>query len=808
MVTLLIDEQKVDLHNENDLYISLAVSSITEIDTSSMGYSKTIVVPMTLNNRKIIGDCSHINSIAMYNQQSHTARITVDGFTVIDGQVMLRYCKETLNGGEYEINIIGASKLWVSQANENMFNEIGVDFSSVISESMIMSSWTWDLPVRMLPVQRDENFIDNVNQQAIVPIRILSSRDYHPFLHVATLFRTIIESAGYNLISDFVDSEYFDSLYVSGAYPTRVVELLIAKMDFLAGRFADKSATANNLGRVVANPSEALSSVGNIVDTADPTELSDGDSGTTIEGVYTVNNCFQKVQDTIVFVVSEAVEVAFQLDLKYKTEYKMLSRDELKGFNKIYIDDQQSHEFKLSNTFVDRRENILPGYEYMVMVFNHTDGDTYGLFYKQLVNPDADLDNLQASDYTEVFYGSFSSRTQNVVLGNLGSVYSIIEVSLREQTSTGTYTDYEDDWAMYDGTVVENGTVEVEVQVTSSPERILPSEPKYFNNIFFGGAESGMTFTLDKATTLKPVFSPHPGIGTSIGFDDVAAHEQKQLTFINGIKHLFDLCFYTDSINKEVYVEPRSNFFDHSVIVDWSDKVDYDKAIEITELGEDLNSILTLGYQDGDGAIADWNYTYKEKFAEWSGSILNKFAIDGENNYTNPMFTPSITLNNVYSIASDAYFLQVGDRDDDTSSSEDLNFTAKIVRYLGMQDLPDGQSWGWPSYAQQYPCVVFHCPEKLDTTLCFDDRDDSPGLHSYYDQTIDIYNNSRRVSLYLKLDPKDIEPLIVLNSKKRDFRALYKLNIGNEDALFYLEQVCDYNPESSDSTQCIFIKKI
>ena len=64
------------------------------------------------------------------------------------------------------------------------------------------------------------------------------------------------------------------------------------------------------------------------------------------------------------------------------------------------------------------------------------------------------------------------------------------------------------------------------------------------------------------------------------------------------------------------------------------------------------------------------------------------------------------------------------------------------------------------------------------------------------------------MSLWVRIDPDEVERLNVPETTKRDFRAAYRLDIDGERGIYMLEQVCDYNPKSEGSTRCIFIKKI
>lgn len=827
---LFIDNKQADIDQTEAVSISLSVASLSKIESARVGYSKSIRIPMTINNMRIMGDPDQVNAVTMYNQADHTVRIEVDGFTVIDGVPYLTACRSTGNVGWYEFNIIGAGKLWVKKAAETMFKEIGIGFNKVISPSMITQSWSWELPIRFLPVQRDREMVENIYNHAFMPARILAMEDYHPFLHVRSLLDAIMNQAGYAIVSEFIGSDYFDSLYISGRYPTKNTDLVRSRMGFRAGRFANSSAVADRFGRVTAQPGVTLNSIGNVVDTADPKELSQTD-GKAVEGVFCQNNCFQKIGNAVAFVPTSEVILGFEYGFRYTTDYYIVSRSELKGFNSIYLDDMQVQSYKLVNRFADRRDRLLSGYRYMALVFDHASQTQYQIRYDVLTNPDADLDNLQTSDFTTVIHTTFSSRTQ---LFTINSEMMILKTYLYIKSSSSVgFTPYGGDWTIYDGSVTERGTIEVEVTLRSNPTRVIPSKPKFFNNIYFGGADEGMTFTLDRTTTLKPIFASHPSEGTTVGFKDVAAHEIRQIEFVNAIKHLFNLYFYTNSVTKEVFIEPRTEFYSNATVVDWCSKVDYSKPIDVRELGADIHETIIIGYNDGDGTVSRWNEDNQQRFGSWQTSIRSKFTRSGEQRYANPMLCPSMNRSGVYPDAPDAMFLQVGDRDKfSDNESEELNFPAKIARYMGLTSLPVGQQWGWPSYGSQYPALLFHYegrnnqytgissnPDSSfsdDThimlengmSLCFEDRDGVSGLHRFYDSNFEMYDRSKRVTLYLDLRPEDIEPLIAPNRLKRDFRALYRLNVGGESSLFYLEEVCDYSPNVTKPTKCIFTKYV
>lgn len=822
---LFIDGAEADINASTSIKASLSIAQITDPEKSQTGYSKPFALPATPKNRQIFGHCSEPNSAQTFNQSRHTARIEQDGCIIMSGDIYtIAYTENGSGSAEYSVAIIGPGKEWVRKAAATPLRSIGIDFNETITAAMIGQSWTWDKPVRFLPVQRDSFEIENNNSHLFPPVKILSFEDYHPFLHVKTMFQTILESAGYAIESDFMSEDMFNSLYMSGNYPRKNTDGDKSKMDFLAGRFADATAVANSTGKVYADPLSNLNTVGNIVDTANPREEK---NSKVLENVFSKNNCFTKIGNRIAFVPTHSVVVGFEFKIQYKADYYMADRHELKTFNKLYLGASQIRDYKVVNSNSDKKDEFTTSRTYMAIVFEHQTGDSYQFRYDELANEQVDPQNPMPGDVTERILTTFNSRTQTITATGSKPVANP-QIWIKTQGSSA-YQLCTKDWALYDGYVTERGEVEVEMTVRSSPERVLPSQPKYFDQIYFGGAEPGMKFTLGKSTSLRPLFAGYPCEGSTVKFEDVAAHEVSCLDFVNAVRHMFNLSFFTDSLEKKVRIEPRRDFYRSGPIVDWSSRIDLAKPIRITDPGNELPQIYTLRYQTGDGTVTRWNRQNNERFGSHSWDINNRFAKEGEKVFLNPLFTASMSASGNFPDAPAAILTQAGDRDSDIMKDvEELNFPAKIVSYLGMVQLPGSQKWGWPAYQDKYPLLVFHHdandssgawvtstanPDHLGTdiqngfSLCFEDRDSLQGLHRFYDRTLEMSDNSKRLEVYICLRPEEIEPFVCPNSMGRDFRALYRLVINGENAIYRLEQVADYDPNET-STKCIFIKEV
>lgn len=78
-------------------------------------------------------------------------------------------------------------------------------------------------------------------------------------------------------------------------------------------------------------------------------------------------------------------------------------------------------------------------------------------------------------------------------------------------------------------------------------------------------------------------------------------------------------------------------------------------------------------------------------------------------------------------------------------------------------------------------------------------------LNRYYRENIELYNRGRRLTLYLYLTPRDVEPFTVLTDDKRDFRATILLRMYGETVFCKLEEIKDFDPRGRGSTKCVLI---
>ena len=778
---LRIDGKVCDLGPESVAVPGYDAAKSADVEACREGRSLKITIPATPRNDGLVGFACDPHAAGQFNGALHMAELSAEGAVLIGGTVRLL----AASGEGYTLEIRDGGAGWAENAARNMFNALGVAWNAQLTPTMIVDSWTDDSPVKFFPIHRDEYRQQNSSSDLLPAEHLLSVEDYHPFLHIATLADRIFREAGYEVRSRFFDSAFFRSLYMSGAYSSRDTTAAAGCMGFSARRLVPATASANELGRVAANPKTILNSVGNIVDTATPQSV-DAD-GEAVSGLFNNGNCFSTDNGKIVFTPPAEINAGFEYYLKYTTAHRIVSRTRLKGFDTVYLGPGAEFVFRLANRYKDHRDAIVPNFGYLALVFDHTAGTQYRLTYTR--------NGVAGTTWTD-----FAARSAQVATPASGTVADPVLLV----RSGSQWVAYPGDWALYNGYIGETGETTVEVRLRTAAETVSPASPKYFNQIYFAGAEPGMSLTLHKECSLRPRFLSAPGFGARIAFADVAQLRIRQSALLEALAHLFNLRFYTEEATRRVWIEPEEAFFGAGPEADWSGKTDFSQPVERVQIAPEIHEVRTWRYQDGDGAVTRFDAGQEIPLGAWSFAADSYAAVQGEKVLRNPLFSPSLNSVGHYLNAPSALILQVGDRDD--AEEDGTNFTPRIVRYAGIHPLPGGERWGYPSGRAEYPLAAFHFAgdaSEAGFTLCFEDRDGLEGLHRYYDRQVRREAVRERIVLSLRLAPHEFEALLTPGAGAPDIRSVFRIDTGAGVVRAVLHAVGGYDPGKA-SVRCTF----
>lgn len=773
---LIIDRTACDLSAAETPVWSWDAGATTDPEALREGTSLFLNLPATRVNDDLFHHAATPHGRDRFNRTLHRAELRFDDETLLEGTVRLCSCRPDDAAARYRIEIRGGAAEWARLAAQLRLNALEIPFSMKLLPTEICATWEGERDVRFLPVVFDD-YRPVYSSSGLLPAqRVLSVDDYHPFIRLKTLVEAIFTRGGYSVESRFLESEFFRSLYMSGAYAERDTAAVSRRMGFFARRTADAEATANYSGRVYASPFMATHSVGNLVDALSPQALDD--EGQLLSDAFSTGGYLRMEEGQLRFRPPSTVEVGFEYHLVYETEYRILSRTRLQGFDSVYLGTGADLTFELANRFADRRRNLTAGLSYRAVVFDHIEGYAYRV-------------ELPSGDSM----GEFSGRSGLVSAPDSAEPGS--PVVYARAADSAVWRLYVGDWALYEGYVEERGVTEVELDLRTAPETVGPSAPKSFHTLYFYGAEPGMTFRLRKSSTLKPYFSSRPGYGSRIEFADIACHAVRQSELLAALVHLFNLRIFTDEREKRVYVEPADDFYLAGDPVDWSAKQIDDGETAVEECDAERHEARLYGYRSGDGAVERFNRAEETDFGSWLVRSSSMAAMQGVEELLNPLFAPTLDEAGHFAEAPSALVPLVGDRDD-TESVDNYRFTPRLLRYLGLKPLPEGERWSYPAPEGVYPFAAFHFAGDADTegfTLCFEDRDGQSGLHRCYDREEAIGEVGRRLCTTLRLSAREAE---ALRHRSRNAEAgvdaLFRLRIGGEPVRCRLEAVERYDP--------------
>ena len=784
MIALWIDGHKCDIDRLPTIPINFDIAKLTKVEGARSGRVIELVLPSTPANDALLGASRDIYTTKRFNMEHHTARIEKDGVQIFEGTAYL--INTTLHDGlveNYTLQINEGGVEWIDGVVYNLVSDLDIPFSERLNLSTISQSWKGEQSVRFLPIYRG-NYLPHYSSSSAMPAeKVLLTDDYHPFISASDMVRAMFAKSGYKLCSNFLDSEFGRSLYISGEYANSNNANAKAKCNFFARRSAIGSATADFSGRVYASTAFATHTIGPIVDTANPEAIDE--NGLVMSDTFCANNSFSKTSTgNICFTPSISVRAGFLLHLEYTTEYKILSRERLCGFDILEGANGERVEIKLTNSCHDFRKETSPNAMYRAIVFDHVDGRQYQLSGRE-------------TDNTLIGIKSWSSRSEIVTMP--ATPIATLNLYYRDNSQDG-WALYAGDWALYAGHIEEQGFVDVEVDFRLPHQEISAGESFVLDKFWFGGAESGMKIFVRTGTSLQPYFSDIPGYNTTLEFKDIAPRNIRQIDLLTALSEMFNLVFYTDRKLKEIHIEPLEAFYDSDKVIDWSHRIDHRNTVALSDSGIDLPQDFVLQYIDADQASRAFNNENKTTLGRWSF----RNPLYGTKNSTkrcgDELFTTTLNIANILYNAPSASVIQTDKIDEDGNKAEDVH-ALRVVCYKGLKKLPAGEIWNSNSQLNEYPYASF--VDNEGTNLCFENRNDTEGLHKYYKPMLIRQRDSQNVTLNLYLTTAEIASLFTAQGTNPSLRTKFRFTIQGESSLFRLVKIDKWNVESN-LVQCTF----
>jgi hypothetical protein len=212
----------LDTYGDIDISLNYAIDDIFDISKRNTSWSKTITLPGTPINNKFFKHLYDVNidNISFNIVKRIDVSIRIGTNDVMSGYMQLMNIV-ILNGEiQYEISIAGSLKSIISTISDYDLGAIDLsEYNHRRTPQNIVSSWDYNI-YKFSAITSVGNpgdgyvypYIINGNSQDIWSNAY--TYDMFPAIYVQTIFKKIMEIAGFTYSSKFLESDYFKKLII------------------------------------------------------------------------------------------------------------------------------------------------------------------------------------------------------------------------------------------------------------------------------------------------------------------------------------------------------------------------------------------------------------------------------------------------------------------------------------------------------------------------------------------------------------------------------------------------------------------
>jgi len=275
-------------------------------------------------------------------------------------------------------------------------------------------------------------------------------------------------------------------------------------------------------------------------------------------------------------------------------------------------------------------------------------------------------------------------------------------------------------------------------------------------------------YRIDLMDTVETYYYNKVGLwyanGQSITFSDMIP-DIYCMDFLKGIIHLFNLVFFTDVLQKTIYMEERDSFYT-SEVIDWTDKIDRSEKVTQAMISNNYSNKMQFKYKNdsNDTLVSEWEADNNDFVDGYLHTLDSQYTKEGEEVNENPVFGASFL-----DIAWD-----IGVHSDNipTLIGSGESFLPKIMNYdydsvnSGPTDLAAGS---------------YDFEGDTRTTYVKMNALDYEDLYDYYFNDIEMIDKGKIITAYVILDSNEYQKFmtVVNDTTKEGFRPIYKIDIND-----------------------------
>ena len=642
-----VGELDVSSHSDFPLAMTFQISDFKDLTSTTGDYSKTFKIPATKNNNNILKHL-YIPNISVDNKvtDKKSCRILFDNIYSLSGLLQVDgvggygetpsyyncvFYGNNLNWADnMEDTYMNAPELWEDEGENLAYNKDSIvatwqheDCNNSSNSPIVYPITSYgdynelgnERTIQLLDTAYDYNqtgstdkkgyygfFNDGSSYETPPPVA-----DWRPSVFVKTTLDKIFNSAGYNINSAFMETDMFKKLVwllpnFKYNNPDERVEKYSVRSNFING-------VSMTTGAITSNPA------------TDPTITEDG-----------VQRFYPAAAGGFVGLSNAAEDVY------------------LTGEGTQVLDIQSLNlTVTLNNSYVDMVNNYVTIEEYGTYKINLNGlesklarGFKGGSDYEP-------IDAMQTRVLVEV--QTVGQSSWNIISQKTNSLYPLNSSGgTGVNSSTPSSTDYVDIPNLSFTSYFNKGD-KIRLKLGT---RMWSSD---YNQTFF----IWLFFSSKSTSNFKIELLPHyVEYGQTYDLKDVISADYRQLDFIKGVSHAFNLKMTTDESTRTVSIEPFDSFYKpYGDAIDWTYKLDRGNQINDKWLESDLKRYFIFKYKsDNEDAKVktrgeQWFNQIQDEYPYWE--TLPKTFKKGESKFENPFFAGTYNSKDLDTVSNSAF---------------------------------------------------------------------------------------------------------------------------------------------------------
>jgi hypothetical protein len=219
MTRIFIEGYELDLTQGLSNQITYAIDDLQNLDSKSTNFTKTIVLPGTANNNKLLGNIFEFNNANFDNPldsnvlqnfnaaRNAVARIEVNGLQILKGVLRLLEIVHIDGAVEYECAIFGELGGFINALGNSRIEDLNFNYNHTYSYANIVASWD---------TSGSTGYCYPLIDYGNVSTDKISFRytTFKPALFLREYITKIIANSGYTYECDFFDTTKFRNIVI------------------------------------------------------------------------------------------------------------------------------------------------------------------------------------------------------------------------------------------------------------------------------------------------------------------------------------------------------------------------------------------------------------------------------------------------------------------------------------------------------------------------------------------------------------------------------------------------------------------